>query len=220
VNPLTYEMVFHRSGASSCSCPDFQTRGGACKHLRAMRRIIDTWVVAGHETSFNYISSRSAVIEHFKSLKSDHLPVPALTHPAIPSVLPPTPAWDLSVIQALGEDNTTVDDCEPGAVSEDSVRMESGESSGTDGDDAGPHDCHEADSLHNTGSLGHKDFLVRFTHRFIHPIFLQANSSPNDLDIQYFAACSDSGSSSAKNRLYSPASPTTFTRSCFPPFGS
>ena len=92
-------MVFHRSEQLSCSCPDFQTRGGACKHLCAMRWIIDTWVIFSHEMSFNYISSHFAAVEHFKSLKPDHL---SATFPAVPFFLPPTPAWDLSIIQALG----------------------------------------------------------------------------------------------------------------------
>ena len=159
LNLLTYKIVFHRSGQSSCSCPDFQTRGGACKHLRAMRRIIDTWVIFGHETSFNYISSHFAAVEHFKSLKPDHLSGPTATLPAVPSVLPPAPAWDLSIIQALGEDNTTVDDCEPGGTGlEDIVvavseNLESGESSGTD--NAEPQDC-------VPGLLGLNNFLVCF----------------------------------------------------------
>jgi hypothetical protein len=109
-----------------------------------MQRIIDTWVIVSHETSFNYISSRFAAVEHFKSLKPDHLSGPTVTLPAVPSVLPPAPAWDLSIIQALGEDNTTVDDCEPGTGLEGMVvavseNLESGESSGTD--NAEPQDC-------------------------------------------------------------------------------
>jgi len=123
-----------------------------------MRWIIDTWVIAGHEKSFNYISSHFAVVEHFKSLKPNHLSGPTATLPAVPSVLPPAPAWDLSIIQALGEDNTTVDDCEPGTGSEGMVvavseNLESGESSGTD--NAEPQDC--VPSL-----LGLNDFLVHF----------------------------------------------------------
>lgn len=138
-----------------------------------MRRIIDTWVIAGHETNFNYISSRFAAVEHFKSLKPDHLPGPTATLPAVPSVLPPAPAWDLSIIQALGEDNTTVDDCELGNGSEGMVgtvseNLESGESSGTD--NAEPQDC-------VPGLLDLNDFLVRFRSLFFKLLhnFVRAN---------------------------------------------
>ncbi|KIP02981.1 hypothetical protein PHLGIDRAFT_121989 [Phlebiopsis gigantea 11061_1 CR5-6] len=34
-SPVTYEIILGYQGNSSCSCPDFQNRGGACKHIRA-----------------------------------------------------------------------------------------------------------------------------------------------------------------------------------------
>ena len=33
-NPATYQIIIASDGSSSCSCPDFQTNGVACKHMR------------------------------------------------------------------------------------------------------------------------------------------------------------------------------------------
>lgn len=33
--PVTYNIVLRLDGQADCSCPDFQRRGGACKHMRA-----------------------------------------------------------------------------------------------------------------------------------------------------------------------------------------
>ncbi|KAJ7774277.1 hypothetical protein DFH07DRAFT_124312 [Mycena maculata] len=40
-----YDLYLHRQGYASCSCPDFEHRSGekgACKHLRALRMIIES----------------------------------------------------------------------------------------------------------------------------------------------------------------------------------
>lgn len=37
----------HASGAATCSCPDWLQRGGACKHLRAFRLVIQYWMNTG-----------------------------------------------------------------------------------------------------------------------------------------------------------------------------
>lgn len=34
-NPITYAITIQEDGVTHCSCPDFQARGGACKHIRA-----------------------------------------------------------------------------------------------------------------------------------------------------------------------------------------
>ncbi|KAJ3832256.1 hypothetical protein F5878DRAFT_505339, partial [Lentinula raphanica] len=52
-----YTLSIQRSGRASCSCPDFQKKGGACKHLRAMRLVLDALVLAGHERAFNFPST-------------------------------------------------------------------------------------------------------------------------------------------------------------------
>ena len=37
--PTSYSLELHQSGSKSiCSCPDFCTRGGACKHLQALHQ--------------------------------------------------------------------------------------------------------------------------------------------------------------------------------------
>lgn len=57
---IQYELFLHRAGHGGCSCPDFTNRGGACKHLRALRIILDLWVQQCHIQPFSYPSSLSA----------------------------------------------------------------------------------------------------------------------------------------------------------------
>lgn len=42
-----YWLTVHPSGSSTCTCLDWISRGGACKHLRAFRLIIEGWDSAG-----------------------------------------------------------------------------------------------------------------------------------------------------------------------------
>ncbi|CAK5263803.1 unnamed protein product [Mycena citricolor] len=51
---LRYELYIHRDGHSSCTCPGFQRHGGACKHLRAFRLVINDWVAHGVTKPFYY----------------------------------------------------------------------------------------------------------------------------------------------------------------------
>lgn len=39
-----YWLSVHPSGSATCTCMDFLTRGGACKHLRAFRLLIIKWL--------------------------------------------------------------------------------------------------------------------------------------------------------------------------------
>ena len=39
-----YSLWIHRAGLAHCTCPDFTSNGGACKHLRALRLVVDEWV--------------------------------------------------------------------------------------------------------------------------------------------------------------------------------
>lgn len=43
-----YWMTVHPSGSATCTCMDWLTRGGACKHLRAFRLLIEAWSRQGH----------------------------------------------------------------------------------------------------------------------------------------------------------------------------
>lgn len=45
---LVYWLTSHPSGAATCTCPDWTYRGGACKHMRAFRLLIEEWMHCGH----------------------------------------------------------------------------------------------------------------------------------------------------------------------------
>ncbi|KAK1234712.1 hypothetical protein PQX77_002079, partial [Marasmius sp. AFHP31] len=96
---ITYSIFLSRSGAGECSCPDFQSRGGACKHLRALRILIDSWVTQGLEKPPFYYPSR---LEDAKPCE--------FLHP--PSIVDLDAAERLPAIvaqaQSLGNDSTTL----------------------------------------------------------------------------------------------------------------
>ena len=106
--PTFYTLELHQSGSGSiCSCPDFCTRGGACKHLRALRLIVEIWVKQGQEKPFHYPKTRDEA-----TLLRSNMPIPQYQ----PPIQPPQPAtaapvlWDPILIQSLGQDSTTFDD--------------------------------------------------------------------------------------------------------------
>jgi len=116
--PISYTLELHQSGSSTCSCPDFCLRDGACKHLRALRLIVDGWVNQGFEKPFHYPKTRVEA-----TLLRNNIPIlqsQPMTEP------PPTPLatpmlWDPAFIQSLGQDSTTLDDQEiTDTIAEDS----------------------------------------------------------------------------------------------------
>ncbi|TCD66588.1 hypothetical protein EIP91_001145 [Steccherinum ochraceum] len=44
IKQVQYWLTVHPSGAASCTCQDWLHRGGACKHLRAFRLCIESWM--------------------------------------------------------------------------------------------------------------------------------------------------------------------------------
>ena len=109
-----YAIEISRSGFASCTCLDFLTRGGACKHLRATRLTIDFWVCKGYEPEFYYPISRAEgerqLQLYSRPTGSGGLSIQSLLNP--PDVSPPLIAWNPTVIQTLGLDPTTLDDQE------------------------------------------------------------------------------------------------------------
>ncbi|KAJ7501990.1 hypothetical protein B0H11DRAFT_1799451, partial [Mycena galericulata] len=53
-NHSRYYVYIHRDGYAACTCPDFTSRGGACKHLRALRLVLESWVRSGSIIPFYY----------------------------------------------------------------------------------------------------------------------------------------------------------------------
>lgn len=101
-NHVHYTANIHRSGFASCTCIDYShNRGLACKHLRALRLLIDGWIHSCMEGRYTYPQSMSHAQEISQSIE-------------VPSPVPPTPAQviDWTAIQALGNDSTTLDDQE------------------------------------------------------------------------------------------------------------
>jgi len=133
-NFVEYDVTCCCSGQASCSCPDFQAHGGACKHLRALRHAIDLWISTGYETPFvfpqnpeeaarycsyqlNSAISKSSTVTTGKSLS---LKCSCKTNPSLKAAYPLLPtastlAWDSYLIQALGDDPTILGHSDEGS---------------------------------------------------------------------------------------------------------
>ena len=112
---LRYSLSIHRSGISVCGCLDFRNQGGACKHLRALRIHIDYWVRSGMETTFTFPTSLADAQRIHDQAYISSAPRP----PTMDSTDCPT-ALNLSMLQALANDPTTMDQVESSTHSEES----------------------------------------------------------------------------------------------------
>jgi hypothetical protein len=74
-----YSLWMHRAGLAFCTCPDFAFRGGACKHLRALRMIVNSWVVQRLVYPFYHPSSLEDARQVFFSLLFPPSPGYAIT---------------------------------------------------------------------------------------------------------------------------------------------
>lgn len=54
-----YWLTIYPSGPATCTCPDWMFQGGACKHLRAFKQLIQSWQTSGHlPCGFTFPTSR------------------------------------------------------------------------------------------------------------------------------------------------------------------
>ncbi|KAL0060694.1 hypothetical protein AAF712_012517 [Marasmius tenuissimus] len=100
----TYSIFLSRCGAGECSCLDFQSQGGACKHLCALRILIDSWVTRGLEKPPFYYPS---CLEDAKPCEFLHPPsnVDLSTAELLPTII--------AQAQSIGNDSTTLSLDEP-----------------------------------------------------------------------------------------------------------
>jgi hypothetical protein len=123
-----YTLAIHCSGITLCTCPNFMQRGGACKHLHAAQLIIDAWVHFGHEQAYFYPTTLTAACDIFDRSKPCTITIDEA--PKLPQVI------DWTLVQAFGNDNTTVDDQEPmDLLSGERNSSDNADSSDTDADD-------------------------------------------------------------------------------------
>lgn len=94
----TYDVALHRSGRGSCTCLDFNERGGACKHLWALRRCIEYYILVLHiDTPFVYPTTLHAAQQ---LVRGDPKPQLGVDEPSGPDVV-----VDWKAIQTFGQDN-------------------------------------------------------------------------------------------------------------------
>lgn len=105
--PTPYVISICTSGCASCTCLDFHHNGKACKHLRALRILIDSWVTQGLiHTHFHY----PLTLEHAQALcrkdreASPPLPMGGTSETSIASESFSMTSW--AVVQAIGGDAT------------------------------------------------------------------------------------------------------------------
>jgi hypothetical protein len=112
-NHLRYTINIHRCGISSCTCLDFiHGNGLACKHLRVLRSLIVHWIQGHTEQEFCFPSTSLQAQEIAREFSIVVPLAPTDTAHVAPLVPPPAVQIDWSVIQALGNDTTTLDENE------------------------------------------------------------------------------------------------------------
>ncbi|KAH9922232.1 uncharacterized protein B0H18DRAFT_1121050 [Fomitopsis serialis] len=56
--PIRYWLTIHPSGSATCTCMDWLKRGGACKHLRAFKLLVEAWG-RRNELDISYVFPKS-----------------------------------------------------------------------------------------------------------------------------------------------------------------
>ncbi|KAI0640234.1 hypothetical protein C8Q77DRAFT_1226560 [Trametes polyzona] len=100
-----YSLTAHPSGAATCTCLDWRKRGGACKHLRAFRMLIETWSAGGalpHKFLFPLTEAAAVDTE-----QRNHQWYGDAYHAAVSSPSPATPAEPASVSAAAAHGGPT-----------------------------------------------------------------------------------------------------------------
>jgi hypothetical protein len=135
--PKQYELRLRRGGFGHCNCPDFSHRGGACKHLRALHLVIESWVQQNIIAPFYYPSTAPSIDSLLLNslIPENHL---APSQTMLQSEQPPgTTAHSSSVLDnVLALQRLAGDDVEPSEITDsDSVNSDiqfgSGVSSGS-----------------------------------------------------------------------------------------
>lgn len=106
-------FFIHHSGISVYGCLYFCNQGGACKHLQALHIHIDYWVQSGMETTFTFPMSL-ADAQQIQAYTSSAPQPPTMDSTDCSTVL------NLSMLQALANNPTTLDQVESSMHSEES----------------------------------------------------------------------------------------------------
>ena len=83
VHHSRYMLSMHRAGFANCSCLDFTSNGGACKHLRALRVIVDGWVAQSFLPVFYHPTSLDDARRVLSNLTPGPEPDPNVPHATI-----------------------------------------------------------------------------------------------------------------------------------------
>ncbi|KAJ3897353.1 hypothetical protein F5879DRAFT_927909, partial [Lentinula edodes] len=100
-NPAqSYTVTLRRLGRGSCNCFDFQERGGACKHLWALRQCVDYYISTLRiETPFYYPVTLKAAQEISSATGTQ--PNPYICESSAPAI-------DWKAVQMFGQDCTSL----------------------------------------------------------------------------------------------------------------
>jgi hypothetical protein len=83
---MHYWLTAHPSGSSTCICPNWINRGGACKHLHAFQLLIEDWAMKGklqYKYSFPQMQDEAIHIQDQNHLWYGANYEDAITQPAV-----------------------------------------------------------------------------------------------------------------------------------------
>ncbi|KAJ3907755.1 hypothetical protein F5879DRAFT_986170 [Lentinula edodes] len=102
--PTPYQISIGSSGIASCTCTDFHNNGKACKHMRAFRFIIDSWVAEGRVPSSFYYPPTFEIAQNIQQVEKRINEVPVAAVPPAEDFL----ETDWAMLQAIGGDDTVL----------------------------------------------------------------------------------------------------------------
>ena len=109
-NSLQYHIHLHHSGFGSCMCLDFLSHGGACKHLRTFRHIIDSWAWNGHILPFFYPPTQA--IGWYLTNVDSHPLVPDTNHAKPQTTIKPSVLTNILALQQVSVSSQNNSDSE------------------------------------------------------------------------------------------------------------
>lgn len=104
--PTPYQVSISSSGVALCTCTDFYNNGKACKHIRALRIVIDSWIAEGHISSTFYYPATFEKAQNIQQAATTPLPAPSSANSITAAPAEDFLEADWAMLQAIGGDNT------------------------------------------------------------------------------------------------------------------
>ncbi|KAJ3860770.1 hypothetical protein EV359DRAFT_75017 [Lentinula novae-zelandiae] len=108
--PTPYRVSISSSGIALCTCTDFYNNGKACKHMRALRIVIDSWIAEGHISSAFYYPATFEKAQNIQQAAKTPLPAPSSANSITAAPAEDFLEADWAMLQAIAAGANDTDD--------------------------------------------------------------------------------------------------------------